>query len=154
MRERFGLRRQIWGNRGSGRCVPPSVRRRRSWPVLRCRRRQPDTSGRSPPDTPSPQKRRSVPLAEHCAVCAVLTSVSGTDWRYIPHFPGIWAAFRSILIEAGLESPASLWSGTNVDPGQCCLWRTSFHRLCWPDHGDRGTPSWPGNLDLGRCIRH
>ena len=103
--------------------------------------------------TPSPQKRRSVPLAEHCAVCAVLTSVSGTDWRYIPHFPGIWAAFRFIPDEAGPELPASLWSGTNVDPGQCCLWRTSFHRLCWPDHGDRDIPSWPGPLALGRRIR-
>ena len=104
--------------------------------------------------TPRPQKRRSVPLAEHCAVCAVLTSVSGTDWRYIPHFPGIWAAFQSILIEAGLESPASLWSGTGSGPGQYCQWRTSFHRLYWLDHGDRGTPSWPGDLALDHRIQN
>ena len=84
----------------------------------------------------------------------IFTSICGIDWRCILHFCDIWAAFRSTLGEAGLESRVSLWSGTNVNPGQCCLWRTSFHHLCWPDHGDRGTPSWPENLALGRRIRH
>ena len=108
---------------------------------------------------PGPVFRRSFPLvwkyAFWCRKRAyTFTLKDDIDLRCIPHFPGIWGAFRSTLGEAGLELRVSLWRGTNVDPGQCCLWRTSFHRLCWPDHGDRGTPSWPGNLALGRRIRH
>lgn len=83
----------------------------------------------------------------------IFTSICGIDWRCILHFCDTWAAFRSTLGEAGLESRVSLWSETDVNPGQYCLWRTNSHRLYWLDHGDRDIPSWPGNLALGRRIR-